>query len=96
MKRILSLLLSVSLCLGLCMTAHAAGDPNIDTGGGGLDNGSAGNIWYGDSGVRVTIIEVESKRAVTTPVDYIKPPEYLLAWNKSNIAHFGKVSKVLG
>ena len=94
MKRILSLLLSVSLCLGLCMTAHAAGDPNIDTGGGGLGNGSAGNIWYGDSGVRVTIIEVESKRAVTTPVDYIKPPEYLLAWNKSNIAHFGKVSKV--
>ena len=76
------------------MTAHAAGDPNIDTGGGGLGNGSAGNIWYGDSGVRVTIIEVESKRAVTTPVDYIKPPEYLLAWNKSNIAHFGKVSKV--
>ena len=94
MKRILSLFLSAVLCLSLCATAYAAGDPNIDTGGGGLGNGSTGNIWYGDSGVRVTIINAESAVAVTSPVDYIKPPEYVLAWNKSNIVHFGKVSKV--
>lgn len=94
MKRILSLLLSAALCLGLCVTAHAAGDPNIDTGGGGLGNGSAGNIWYGDSGVRVTIVNAESHAPVSTSIDLIKPPEYVLAWNKSNIVHFGKVSKV--
>lgn len=94
MKRILSLLLSAALCLGLCVTAHAAGDPNIDTGGGGLGNGSAGNIWYGDSGVRVTIVNAESHAPVSASIDLIKPPEYVLAWNKSNIVHFGKVSKV--
>lgn len=94
MKRILSLLLSAALCLGLCATAHAAGDPNIDTGGGGLGNGSAGNIWYGDSGVRVTIVNAESHAPVSASIDLIKPPEYVLAWNKSNIVHFGKVSKV--
>ena len=69
MKRILSLFLSAVLCLSLCATAYAAGDPNIDTGGGGLGNGSAGNIWYGDSGVRVTIssISVRSQRCSTMP-----------------------------
>lgn len=94
MKRILSLLLSAALCLSLCAAAHAAGDPNIDTGGGGLGNGSTGNIWYGDSGVRVTIVNAESHAAVSASIDLIKPPEYLLAWNKSNIVHFGKVAKV--
>ncbi len=94
MKRILSLLLSAALCLGLCATAHAAGDPNIDTGGGGLGGGSTGNIWYGDSGVRVTIVNAESHAAVSASIDLIKPPEYVLAWNKNNIVHFGKVSKV--
>ena len=94
MKRILSLLLSAALCLGLCATAYAAGDPNIDTGGGGLGNGSTGNIWYGDSGVRVTIVNAESHAPVSASIDLIKPPEYVLAWNKSNIVHFGKVSKV--
>lgn len=94
MKRILSLLLSAALCLNLCAAAHAAGDPNIDTGGGGLGSGSANNIWYGDSGIRVTIVNAESHAAVSASIDLIKPPEYLLAWNKSNIVHFGKVSKV--
>jgi hypothetical protein len=80
----------------LCLTvpAFATGDPNIDTGGGGLGNGSEGNIWYGDSGVRVTIVDAESHTPVSSSVDLIKPPEYVLAWNKSNIIHFGKVSKL--
>lgn len=96
MKRFLLMLLSVTLalCLGLCITVHATGDPNIDTGGGGLGDGSTGNVWHGDSGVRITIVNAESASAVATPIDYIKPPEYVLDWNKSNIVHFGKVSKV--
>ena len=94
MKRVFSLLLSSALLLCLCVAAHAAGDPNINTGGGGLGSGSTGNVWYGDSGVRVTIIDAANATVVMPSVDYIKPPEYVLARNKSNIIHFGKVSKV--
>jgi hypothetical protein len=82
------------MLLGTAVPAFATGDPNIDTGGGGLGNGSEGNIWYGDSGVRVTIVNAESRSSVSSSVDYIKPPEYVLAWNKTNIYHFGKVCKL--
>jgi hypothetical protein len=80
--------------MSLTVPAFATGDPNIDTGGAGLGDGSEGNIWYGDSGVRVTIVDAESRSPVSASVDYIKPPEYVLAWNKTNIYHFGKVSKL--
>lgn len=91
MKRILTLLLCAAL---LTTSAFAAGDPNIDTGGGGLGSGSTGNIWYGDSGVRVTIADAESRMPVSDSIDLIRPPEYALAWNKDNMRHFGKVSKL--
>lgn len=94
MKRILSLFLSAALCLCLCATAYAAGDPNIDTGGGNLGGASNGNVWYGDSGVRVTIVNAESRAIVSTSIDLIKPPEYIFTRSRSNIVHFGKVSKV--
>lgn len=94
MKRILSALLAVVLSFSLCVTAFAAGDPNIDTGGGGLGSGSTGNIWYGDSGVRVTVVDAESGSPVSASVDLIKPPEYVLSWYRNNLVHFGKVSKV--
>ena len=93
MKRLLSILLCLALLFAVTIPAYATGDPNIDTGGGGLGNGSEGNIWYGDSGVRVTIVDAESRSPVSASVDLIKPPEYVLAWNKTNIYHFGKVSK---
>lgn len=94
MKRITSAAICIALLLCMTVPAFATGDPNIDTGGGGLGNGSEGNIWYGDSGVRVTIVDAESRTPVSTSVDLIKPPEYVLAWNKSNIIHFGKTCKV--
>lgn len=94
MKRILSLFLSAVLCLCLCATAHAAGDPNIDTGGGNLGGASNGNVWYGDSGVRVTIVNAESRAVVSTPIDLIRYPEYMFSRHVSNIIHFGKVSKL--
>ncbi len=93
MKRLWPVVLCIALLLSISIPAFAAGDPNIDTGGGGLGNGSEGNIWYGDSGVRVTIVDAENRAPVSASVDLIKPPEYVLAWNKSNIIHFGKVSK---
>ncbi len=94
MKRILTAVLCLTILLSLAVPALAAGDPNIDTGGGGLGNGSEGNIWYGDSGVRVTLVDAESRSPVSKSIDYIKPPEYVLAWNKTNIYHFGKVCKL--
>ena len=94
MKRLLTAMLCFVMLLGTAVPAFATGDPNIDTGGGGLGNGSEGNIWYGDSGVRVTIVNAESRSSVSSSVDYIKPPEYVLAWNKTNIYHFGKVCKL--
>ena len=94
MKRILTAVLCLTILLSLAVPAFAAGDPNIDTGGGGLGNGSEGNIWYGDSGVRVTIVDAERRSPASESIDYIKPPEYVLAWNKANIYHFGKVCKL--
>jgi len=94
LKRLLTAMLCFVMLLGTAVPAFATGDPNIDTGGGGLGNGSEGNIWYGDSGVRVTIVNAESRSSVSSSVDYIKPPEYVLAWNKTNIYHFGKVCKL--
>ena len=93
MKRIISLLLSLVLCLVPCVTAMAA-DPNVNHGGGGLGGAVGNNIWYGDSGVRVTVVNAETRTPASVSVDLIKPPEYTLAWNKTNIVHFGKVSKV--
>lgn len=93
MKKILSVIICLIILASTALPAFAAGDPNIDTGGSGLGNGSEGNIWYGDSGVRVTIVDAESRSPVSASVDLIKPPEYVLAWNKSNIIHFGKVCK---
>ncbi len=93
MKKILSVIICFVILASTALPAFAAGDPNIDTGGSGLGNGSEGNIWYGDSGVRVTIVDAESRSPVSASVDLIKPPEYVLAWNKSNIIHFGKVCK---
>lgn len=93
-KRIFAVFACTIFMLCLCLTVSAVGDPNIETGGGGLGGGSAGNIWYGDSGVRVTVIDAESRTTVSASIDLIKPPEYLLARSAENIIHFGKVCKL--
>lgn len=92
MKHIISLFLSVALLFCSSVRSFAA-NSNIDTGGGGLGGGSSGNIWYGDSGVRVTVVDAETRTAVSNSIDLIKPPEYALAWYSDNIIHFGKVCK---
>ena len=45
MKRILALVLSIVLMLGIAVPAYATGDGNIDGGGGNLGNGSSTNYW---------------------------------------------------
>lgn len=70
------------------LMAYAAGEGNIDTGGGGLGEGTDTNIWHtGDEGVRVTVVTADEGSAVTTPID-------LTNKNQDSIqVHFGKVSK---
>lgn len=67
----------------------AVGDGNIDTGGGGMGQGTSTNVWSpGNEGVRVTVIRSSDHAVVTNPVDITnKPPS-------SSIYNFGKVSKI--
>lgn len=93
MKRILTMLLSLSLvlCMVAPLTAHAdtGGSGNVDGGGGGMGDGTSTNVWNpGNEGVRVTVVRASDHAVVTTPLDLTnKPPA-------SSIYNFGKVSKL--
>ena len=89
MKRILALILSVVLMLGIAVPAYAIGDENIDSGGGNLGNGTSTSYWNpGMDGVRVTIVEADSHSIASTSVDLTnKTPS-------ANIIDFGKVCKL--
>ena len=89
MKRILALLLSIVLMLGIAVPAYATGEGNIDGGGGNMGDGTSTNYWNpGMDGVRLSIVNVDTHSVVTTPVDLTnKTPT-------SGIIHFGKVSKL--
>ena len=90
MKRIIDILLVLTLMFSVLMppTAYAIGDGNIDGGGGGMGNGTNENYWnIGDEGVRVTVMKASDGSPVTIPLDLTnKMPT-------STIRHFGKVSK---
>lgn len=89
MKRILALLLSAILMLGIAVPAYAVGDENIDGGGGDLGNGTSTSYWNpGMDGVRVSVIDADSHAVVGNVIDLTnKTPA-------SGIIHFGKVSKL--
>lgn len=89
-KRITAVMLSAALSLSCFFTAYAesTGDPNIDSGGGGMGSGTAANFWSpSDDGVRITIVDAETGEKVSRSIDYTnKQP--------SNISlHFGSVCK---
>ncbi len=89
MKRILAILLTVVLMLGITVPAYATGEGNIDGGGGSMGEGTSSNYWSpGMDGVRVTVVNAASHAVVTRPVDLTnkQPP--------AGIIHFGKVSKI--
>ena len=71
------------------ITVFAVGDGNIDSGGGGMGDGTSTDKWSpGYDGVRVTVVRTSDHAVVTTPIDFT---------NKSptNVRlHFGKVSKL--
>lgn len=69
-------------------TAYAAGEGNIDNGGGGLGKGTAQNYWSShDEGVRVTVVSASSGSPVSPSIDLTnkKPTDIKV--------HFGKVCK---
>ena len=91
MKRFYTALLCFFL---LITTVSATGDPNIGIGGGGLGGGSSQNLWYGDEGVRVTIVDIDTMQPITSSIDIMREPFYLDKWNNGNLRHFGKVCKL--
>ena len=91
MKQILKILMIFIMIFSLMMpiTVFAVGDGNIDSGGGGMGDGTSTDKWSpGYDGVRVTVVRASDHAVVTTPIDFT---------NKSptNVRlHFGKVSKL--
>ncbi|WP_326906889.1 hypothetical protein [Sedimentibacter sp. MB31-C6] len=91
MKQILKILMIFIMIFSLTMpiTVFAVGDGNIDSGGGGMGDGTSTDKWSpGYDGVRVTVVRASDHAVVTTPIDFT---------NKSptNVRlHFGKVSKL--
>lgn len=61
-KRLFSLFLVLIMALSLAAPALADGDPNIDTGGGGMGSGHAGNYWNGEDGVRISVIRTNGSK----------------------------------
>ncbi len=73
-RRMISIVMILYLMVP--MTALAAGDGNIDSGGGGMGAGTSRNTWSSSNeGVRVTVIRSSDHAVVTTPIDLTnKPP----------------------
>lgn len=73
MKKILCILLAFITALFICFPVFADGDPNMDGGGGGVDNGDTqgGSYWnIGEDGVRVTVVKESTRTCVTKPLDF--------------------------
>ncbi len=83
---IMALLFLISLPPQLCV--YAAGEGNIDGGGGGFGDGSNTNKWVnGDDGVRVTVVRASDGAAVSASVDLTnRTPSDI-------VVHFSKTCK---
>ena len=52
------------------VVVFAVGDGNIDSGGGGMGDGTSTDKWSpGYDGVRVTVVRASDYSVVTTPID---------------------------
>ncbi|WP_455617017.1 hypothetical protein [Eisenbergiella sp.] len=92
MKRFYCIVIILCIFLGgIHITAYAdtGGDGNIDSGGGGMGQGTNQNKWSsGNEGVRVTVVRANDHAVVTSPIDLTNsPPE-------NSLYHFGKVCKL--
>lgn len=82
------LLFTLVLSLVMPMTVYATGEGNIDSGGGGMGQGTSTNKWSNrDEGVRVTVVRASDGSPVLASIDLTnKKPNDI-------VVHFGKVSK---
>lgn len=88
MKRLICALLLLAMLFSLSVPAFAA-DPNIDGGGGGMNQGTSQNSWTpGRDGVRITIVRDSDNTPVSVPIDLSN------GTNGDMAVHFGKVSKI--
>lgn len=85
----------LAICLMLLISGIAAaaeGSGNIDGGGGNINQGVEGYMWYtGFEGVRLTMVDAETGMQAGTPVDFTNCD---VAAVSAVIFNFGKVSKV--
>jgi len=88
LKRVFSIFLCILFIITIAFPVYASGNANIESGGGGLGQGTSSNVWYGLDGVRVTIVRESDNQAVSVPVDFCNNPPTDIE------AHFGKVSKL--
>ncbi len=91
MEKILCMFLAIITALSLCSSVFAEGDPNMDGGGGGVDDGDVGGGSYwnvGEDGVRVTVVKEKTRSSVTSPLDFsnVTVP--------TNVVHFGGKNKL--
>lgn len=90
MKRFFAILCcAVMILMILPSIAMAAGEGNVDQGGGGMGQGTSTNKWTpGNDGVRITVVDAGSGQAVSGAIDFSNrvQPDSLL--------HFGKVNKI--
>jgi len=73
MKKIFCMVLAMIIVLSFCSPVFAEGDPNMDGGGGGVDDGDVdgGSYWnVGEDGVRVTVVKESTRARVITPMDF--------------------------
>ena len=71
LKKILSALLCMAMLFSFSLPVLAAGDPNIDGGGGSMGQGTSQSSWSpGRDGVRATIVRDSDNVPVSTSVDF--------------------------
>lgn len=89
LKKLLSALLCLAMLFSFSVPAYAAGDPNIDGGGGDMGQGTSQNSWTpGRDGVRVTIIRDSDNTPVSTPIDFSNQG------NGDIVIHFQYINKI--
>lgn len=88
-------ILSLVICLAMVASGTAAaaeGSGNIDGGGGNINQGVEGYMWYtGFEGVRLTLVDAETGIQSGPPIDFTSCD---LSAVSAIIFNFGKVSKL--
>lgn len=71
-KILIAIIIFSVICLnGFPVRADSVGDPNIDSGGGGMGSGTSQNFWSpSNDGVRITVVDSESGQPQAASVDY--------------------------